>query len=308
MKLKGYLFAALAAASYGTNPFFAINLYGDGMNANSVCLLRYLLCLPILAAILLCRGRSLALPRAARVPAMVLGALMGISSLTLFASYDYINSGIASTLLFVYPILVALLMVFFFHERFKVSTGACLVLMLSGLYLLMRTSDGDVLSPFGVLLVMLSSLTYALYLVLINVSKPLHDVPTTALLFHVLLSGSVVFLFMIMMGTPFTMPGSAPDWGYLLCLAVIPTIISLFCTTIAIQSIGSTPTAIFGALEPVTALVLSVFALGQIITPREIVGALIVCLATTLVIVGDSLEVQLLRVRKLFPARRRRRS
>ena len=305
MKLKGYIFAALAAAAYGTNPYFAVNLYADGMNPNSVCLFRYALGLPLLALVIILRGRTFGIPRSAVAPVMILGVLMGVSSITLFESYNYLNSGIASTLLFIYPVLVALMMVFFFHERFRISTGVCLVIMLGGLFLLMRNEGGEVLNPFGVLLVAFSSLTYAVYLVMINVSEAVRKIPTTLLLFYVLLSGTLVFLAILTMGSELTVPDSGSDWGRLLALAVIPTIISLYLTTLAIQSIGSTATAIFGALEPLTAVVLSVFALGQAITGREILGAVLVCIATTLIIVSDSLEHYILRVRKMFPSLRR---
>ncbi len=59
MKLKGYILAAVAAATYGTNPAFAVPLYADGMNPNTVLFFRYLLGLPILASMLLLRGHSL---------------------------------------------------------------------------------------------------------------------------------------------------------------------------------------------------------------------------------------------------------
>lgn len=306
MKLKGYIFAALAAAAYGTNPYFAINLYAGGMNPNSVCLFRYALCIPLLALILILRGRAFRIPRHTIAPVMILGVLMGASSLMLFESYNYINSGIASTLLFVYPVLVALMMVFFFHERFQVTTGICLAIMLGGLFLLMRNAGGEILDPFGVLLVAFSSLTYAIYLVMINVSKHVREIPTTVLLFYVLLSGTLVFLAMIPLGATLVVPVDIADWGRLLALALIPTIISLYFTTLAIQAIGPTPTAIFGALEPVTAVALSVFALGQTITGREVTGAVLVCVATTLIVVSDSLEHYILRVRKMFPSLKKR--
>ena len=114
MKMKGYLLAALAAATYGTNPAFAVPLYEHGMNPNTVLLFRYAMGLPLLAAMVLLRGHSLRVERRDLTPLAILGVLMGISSLTLFASYNYMNSGIASTLLFVYPVMVALLMTFIF--------------------------------------------------------------------------------------------------------------------------------------------------------------------------------------------------
>lgn len=176
--LKGYLLAALAAATYGTNPAFAVPLYAEGMNPNSVLIFRYGLGMVMLAAMAAVRGRSLRLRRGEAAPLAVLGVQMALSSLCLFEAYNYMNSGVASTLLFVYPVMVAVLMVFFYHERFTSTTGVCLLLMLAGLGLLMR--GGGEVSAFGICLVMLSSLTYALYLVMVNVSRTIRSIPPSS--------------------------------------------------------------------------------------------------------------------------------
>lgn len=302
--ITGYGLAALAAAAYGTNPAFAIPLYEQGMNPNTVLLFRYVMGLPILAAIMVARGMSMRLKAEEVGPTAILGILMALSSLTLFESYNYMNSGIASTLLFVYPIMVAVMMIFFFHERFKMTVALCLVLMCGGLMLLMKPGDGRSVSGYGCLLVMVSALTYALYIIMVNVSKVVRAIPTTRLLFYVLSWGCLVFLVMIPMGNPLTLPVRATGWLNLLALAVIPTVLSLTCTTRAIQLIGSTPTAIFGALEPVSAVILSVFVLGQSITGRDILGGLLIVLATTIIIADKNVDKALLHVRKLFPRRR----
>ena len=307
-KIKGYFLAALAAATYGTNPVFAIPLYDGGMNANSVLLFRYLLSLPMLAVMARVRGRSLRLPRHSIVPVCILGVLMGMSSLSLFVSYNYMNAGVASTLLFVYPVMVAMLMILCFGERFKASTAICLALMAAGLLLMMRTDGGPGISMFGCVAVGVSSLTYAIYIVMTNVSKAVKGIPTLALLFWELLSGSMVFVFMVALGTPLTLPSDIWQWGGVTALALLPTAVSLTCTTMAIQSIGSTPTAILGALEPVTAVVLSVVVLGQGLTPREMAGGLLIVAATTLVVAGDGVDHVLLGVRRMFPAIRHNQS
>ncbi len=300
-EIKGYLLAALAAAAYGTNPAFAVPLYADGMNPNSVLLFRYVMGLPILALILVVRRTGFRLAKDEVGPTAILGILMSLSSLGLFESYKYMNSGVASTLLFVYPVMVAVMMIFFFHEKFRMTVALCLLIMAAGLMLLMKPSGGETLSAFGCLLVMLSALTYALYIVFVNVSKTIKEIPTTKLLFYVLAWGCLVFLVMIPMGHSLTMPPAASGWLNLTALAVIPTVFSLACTTRAIQLIGSTPTAILGALEPVSAVVLSVAVLGQAITMREIVGGLLIVLATTIVIGDKTVDKLILHVRKMFP-------
>ncbi len=301
MKLKGYLLAAIAAATYGTNPAFAVPLYNHGMNPSSVLFFRYILGLPLLIIMLRARGHSVLLRKKEFMLTAILGVLMGISSLSLFASYNYLNSGIASTLLFVYPIIVAIVMTLVFREKFRITTGISLVIMASGILLLLKMPKGVSISGYGVLLVMLSSLTYAIYLVMTNISKTLQNIPTLRLLFWQLLFGSFVFIFMFCIGSPITVPAYASDWINILALAILPTVISLGCTTIAIHSIGSTSTAIFGALEPVTAVILSVVVLNQGISEREIYGGILIIIATTLIIISDHVDKILLRMRKMFP-------
>ena len=300
-KFKGYILAAFAAAAYGTNPAFAIPLYEEGMNPNSVLLFRYCIGVPLLALLMVARGLDFKLKRSELIPVFALGILMALSSLTLFESYNYMNSGIASTLLFVYPVMVAVIMTFFFKERFKSSLVICFLFMGFGLLLLMRPDGNQGINAFGFLLVMMSALTYAIYIVLVNGSKAVSRIPTTKLLFYVLIFGSSVFFFKIAIGTELTLPTLSTGWYNLVALAIIPTILSLACTSAAIHIIGSTPTAIFGALEPVTAVILSVVFLGQPITAQEIIGGGLIVVATTIVVTGNSVDRVILRVRKMFP-------
>lgn len=308
VKAKGYIFAALAAATYGTNPAFAVPLYDQGMNPTSVLMMRYLFSLPILIIILSIRGRNLTLKKSEIAPVAILGVLMGLSSLGLFESYKYMNAGIASTLLFMYPVMVALLMTFFYHERFRLTTGLCLVIMAIGLIMLVRNGDDSPFSLIGFLFVFLSSITYAVYLVMTNVSTRIRNIPTVKLLFYQLLIGSSVFFFMLAAGEPLTFPARATGWINISALALLPTVMSLYCTTAAIHRIGSTPTAIFGALEPVTAVVLSVVVLGQQMSANDIAGGVLIVIATTMVVASDPIDSALLRMRKMFPGLRGRSS
>lgn len=304
-KIKGYGLAAFAAAAYGTNPAFAVPLYEQGMNPVSVLFFRYVIGLPLLFVLMKIRGVDARLHKNEIIPVAILGVLMALSSLTLFESYGYMNSGVASTLLFVYPVMVAVLMMFFFHERFRTSTALCLVVMGFGLWFLIRTQGDVSISSYGLTLVMLSAMTYAIYIVMVNVSSTVRHIPTTRLLFYLLTFGSLVYVAILSAGTPVTLPGKYTGWLNLAALALVPTLISLACTTRAIQLIGSTPTAILGALEPVSAVILSVLVLGQPLTEREVIGGALIIVATTIVVANEPVDKVILRVRKMFPRRRR---
>lgn len=151
---------------------------------------------------------------------------------------------------------------------------------------------------------MVSALTYALYLVMVNVSGHIRSIPTTKLLFYVLACGTAVFALLILGGSPLTLPSRPAGWINLTALAIIPTLLSLACTTVAIHLIGSTSTAILGALEPISAVILSIVVLGQSITPREITGGILILIATSLTIATSRVEKTILHVRKMFPRRK----
>lgn len=300
VKAKGYILGAIAAATYGMNPLFALPLYKTGMDPDSVLFFRYLFAIPLLGIMIKARGRNFKLKRKQILPLIIMGLLISISSLALFQSYNYIEAGIASTLLFVYPIMVALIMSFFFKEKLTIQTVLCILLALAGIGLLYKGGDGATLSLVGIGLVMASSLSYAIYIVGVNQSV-LKDVATLKLTFYVLLFGLTLFLVRVDFGVHLFIVDKWYLWGNLLALAVFPTAISFLCTTRAVQYIGSTPTAILGALEPVTAVFFGVTIFGESLTPRLIGGILMIILAVTLIIVGSNITIYLVRFRKLFP-------
>ncbi len=299
-KTKGYLYGAVAAATYGMNPLFALPLYADGMNADSVLFFRYLLALAILGGMIKWRGRDFRVRKREVFPLAAIGVLMACSSLTLFLSYNYMAAGIASTMLFVYPILVALIMAVCFREKVTILTAACIALALLGIAMLYQGDGGETLDPVGVALVMASALSYAIYMVWVN-RPSLRDIPTVKLTFYALLFGLFVFLVRIGIDGSLLLPGHWYHWGNLVALAVLPTAVSFVSTTKAVQFIGSTPTAILGALEPLTAVFFGVTMFGEPLTARIVGGILLIVLAVTLIIAGGRIGSYLVRFRKLFP-------
>lgn len=301
-KAKGFLLGAIAAAAYGMNPLFALPLYKAGMNPDSVLFFRYLFAIPLLGIMLKARGRKFKIQRKEIFLLIVMGILVAVSSLTLFESYNYMDAGIASTILFVYPIIVALIMTFVFKEKLKKLTVLCIFLALGGISLLYKSEDGTSLDLIGTLLVFVSALTYAIYIVGVN-QPALKNVATLKVTFYVLLFGVFLFVLRLFCGKNLSVPDADQWylWGNLLALAVFPTAISFLCTTSAIQYIGSTSTSILGALEPVTAIFFGVTVFGETLTAREGLGLVMVIVAVTLVIAGGGISAHMVRFRKLFP-------
>ncbi|MDN0077985.1 EamA family transporter [Bacteroides gallinaceum] len=289
---KGFAYGAIAAASYGLNPLFALPLYADGMGADSVLFYRYAFGLFMLGVMMLVQKQSFALRRCEVLPLVIMGLLFSFSSLTLFLSYNYMDAGIASTILFVYPVLVAILMAVFFKEKVSPITMISIALAFTGISLLYQGEGGQTLSLTGVTLVFISSLTYALYIIGVNRSV-LKDMPIAKLTFYVLLFGLSVYVIRLKFCTQLDVVSQPVLWINPVCLALFPTVISLVAMTKSIHYIGSTPAAILGALEPLTAICCGVLVFGERLTPRIILGIVLILIAVTLIILGKSLIRQL---------------
>ena len=287
-KTKGFILGAIAAASYGMNPLFTLPLYSAGMSVDTVLFYRYSLAVIVLGIMLKFQTPSFAIKRVHVLPLCIMGLLFAFSSLFLFMSYNYMDAGIASTILFVYPVLVAIIMAVVFKEKVSPITMFSIALAFVGISMLCKSPGGQTLSLVGITFVFLSSLSYAIYIVGVNRSS-LKDMPIAKLTFYVLLFGLSVYVVRLQFCTELQVIPTPMLWINAVSLAVFPTVISLVTMTKAIHYIGSTPTAILGALEPVTALFFGVLVFGEQLTPRIILGILMVITAVTLIIGGKSL-------------------
>ena len=288
-KLRGTVCGIAAAVFYGTNPLGAMNLYADGISTNSTLFYRFGIAVIILGVMMAVQQKSFAFTRRELATLAILGVFMSTSSTTLYFSFNFMDVGIASTLLFVYPVMVAVIMATFFHEKVTAATVIAILLSLAGIALLNQTGDGTSLSLWGVTLVMLSSLTYAIYIVVVNKSSL--RMSSVKLTFYVLLFGLfTIYGYTLAMGETVQLLVTPKQWLYATQLALMPTVLSLVLMVIAVHDIGSTPTAIMGAIEPITAVAIGVLVFGENFTPRLAIGIVLILTAVLLIIGGKEMS------------------
>ena len=282
-KVKGFLAAVVAAVCYGTNPLGTLPLYADGVNSASVLFYRYGLAVLMFGVLMLFRGEHFAIRPGHAIRFSLLGVFFAMSSTTLYVSFHHIAAGIASTLLFVYPVMTAVLMTVFFHERVTWGTSISILLALLGVGLLYQGDGHARLSTVGFTLVMLSSFLYAVYI--ISVNRWHTGMSPLKFTFWVLVfCWATIGVFSVMSGEPLMLLHGPKQWGCATQLALLPTVLSLFFMNISINKIGSTPSAIMGALEPVTAVIIGIFVFSETFTLRLAVGILLILLGVTLII------------------------
>lgn len=284
-KVKGFAAAVLAAVFYGTNPLGTLALYADGVNSGTVLFYRYALAVAMFAVLMVAKGESIKIRPGHAIRFAMLGTFFAVSSITLYMSFLYMDAGIASTLLFVYPVMTAVLMAAFFHEHVKWGDALAIGLALGGVALLYHGDGGVKLSMAGFSLVMISSLTYAIYIVSVNQWKT--DMSPLKFTFWILVFGLLaIMVYSAVTGERITL---LPSWRAWLCagqLALFPTVLSLYLMTIGIKLIGSTPSAIMGALEPVTAVIIGVWVFGEAVSLRMAAGILLILGAVTLIVLS----------------------
>lgn len=272
-RLIGLVCGIVAGISYGTNPLFAKPLMDSGVPVLVMLFFRYGISAFLLAAWMLVkkekfrvRGRELGL-------LALLGVLFACSSIFLFASYTYIPSGLATTLVYLYPVFVALLMVFLrFYPSWQ--TWLSIAATFGGILLLSSPSPGAVIRVPGVILAILSALSYAFYLVIINRSGRIKHVSEHTLTLYALLAGMLLFAILrAIQGGHFAEGIDTPaDWANLLGLALVPTMISMLTLAISTRFIGPTKTSVLGVFEPLTAILVGTFLFGEPLTWKMAVG------------------------------------
>ena len=138
------------------------------------------------------------------------------------------------------------------------------------------------------MLVMLSSLIYAVYIVVVNKS-PLR-MSSMKLTFYVLFFGMLTVLTnSFITGLHIQMLTTPRMWSCAFMLALLPSVFSLVLMTISVHETGSTPTAVMGALEPLTAVVIGVAVFGEQLTPSLAAGIELILTAVIMIIAGKSL-------------------
>ena len=291
-KTVGILCAILSAVCYGTNPFGALPLYEEGVNTATVLAHRFGLAVVLLSVVMLIKGISFKVTRHEFKVLFSLGILFAASSITYYQSFHFMDAGIASTILFVYPVMVAVIMALFFKERVTGMTVVAIVLSLIGIVLLYKGGAGASLSVIGIVLCILSSLAYAIYIVVVNQSSI--KMSSFKVTFYAMLVCEITLILY-----SFTSPElylhalpSARAWSFAGWLSIVPTILSLVFMTVAVNHVGATPTAILGALEPLTAVAIGVVVFGEMLTPRLIVGILFILFAVMLVVLGKDLHLR----------------
>lgn len=281
----GYPAGIITGITYGLNPLFAKPLMNDGASTEAILFFRYIIAVALLGVYLLLKKESFKINLRQAGVLLALGLLFTASSTFLFESYKYIASGLATTLVFLFPVMVAIIMVFL-----KVVPSwpvwLSIAATFAGVVIMTGGGGSEAVNPIGVWFSIASAFVYALFIVVINRSKEIFSISNSLLTFYALLVGTVVFLTRSIFSGAELMTGldRGTAWLNLIGLAILPTIVSTATLAVATRNIGATKASVLGVFEPITAILVGTLVFGEALTPNIITGILISIVAVTFMI------------------------
>lgn len=283
--LIGYPAGIITGITYGLNPLFGMPLMNNGAAIESILFFRYAFAVVILGVFLWLTKQSFRITAKQTAVLLVLGLLYTASSLFLFEAYNYIASGLATTLIFLYPVLVAVIMVFLGVVP-SWPVWLAIAATFGGVLIMTQGCGGESIDPVGVLLSLGSALVYALFIVIINRSKAIADISNSLLTFYALTVGAIVFLGKIALSNTAITAGieGGVAWLNLIGLALLPTIVSTASLAIATRNIGATKASVLGVFEPITAILVGTVMFGEPLTTNIMLGICIAIMAVTFMI------------------------
>ena len=281
----GYPAGIITGITYGLNPLFAKPLMNAGASTEAILLFRYGIAVILLGAYLLLKKENFRITLKQAGVLLSLGLLYTASSTFLFEAYKYIASGLATTLVFLFPAMVAIIMVFL-----KVVPSWPVWLSIAatfvGVMIMTGGTGTETVNPLGVWFSIASAFVYALFIVIINKSKVISSIPNSLLTFYALLTGTFFFIGRCLFSGADLTAGldGGMAWCNLIGLAVLPTIVSTASLAVATRNIGATKASVLGVFEPITAILVGTLVFGEALTPNIIAGILISIVAVTFMI------------------------
>ena len=290
-KFKGFLYGIVASSTFGLLPLFTLPVMGEGLTTFSILSYRMLFA-SILVAVLMLIGRvSFATNLKELRWFAVLGFLYYGSAALLFQAYGGMASGLATTLHFMYPVSVTVIMALVYKQRPSVVTICAIILSLVGVALLcLRESSTGVSSLLSVFLVLLSGVCYAVYLVLVSTVKRINQQNSQKLTFYVLMFSGAFFMLSALQGGGLQIIPSASAGINLLLMATLPTLLSNLALVRSVKNIGSTLTSVLGAMEPLTAIIVGILVFDESLSGLMVVGIILILVSVSLIVLSPLLD------------------
>lgn len=285
MKVRGYFLTILSAVIFGFTPILAKLTYSMGSNGITMAFFRHLFVIPVLFLIIKIQRLNfkITLKQLKKICQIgIIGTALTIGML--YTSYSYIQVGTATVLHFLYPLFVSLICSFYYHQKMSKAIKYCLVIASIGIVFFIELGGS---SSIGIILALLSGITFAYYLVGIEQSGLQVLNPYVLNFYFAIVIALVLFIFGLISGQlVLVLPVMA--YGYSFIIAILTSIVGIICLQLGVRYLGAATASILSMFEPVTSLIFGVLILGEQLTILKLIGCFLILGAITYLIMSNS--------------------
>lgn len=285
-RIKGILFAALSSSTFGLAPFFTISLIMAGYSTFEALSYRWGVASLFLFLVGVFSGVKFRMSWRDFRTVFCLSLFRATTSFSLVVAYQNIASGVASVIHFMYPLAVALTMMFVFKEpKSKTVISAIVISIIGAVFLstgnIESSGGGD--TVLGIVMSTISVFSYAGYIVGVRRTRAV-NIPSVPLTCSVMGIGAVLFIIGGFFTGGIRIETDPHIWLYIAGLGLVATAISNISLVQGIKLAGPTLASIMGAMEPLTAVVIGIFVFGEVFSWNTAVGIALILFAVLLVI------------------------
>ena len=273
---KGYIYTALSAIIFGLMPLLTKIIIARGATSLTIAFFRVFYVTIVLFFVLKIKKIDLYLEKRDLLSAILTSIFgSGLTIIILNESYNYVDTGIATSLHFLYPLFVAVLCCFFYGEKIKKKQILSLSFALVGIICFMSKGDG---SLFGYFLAIPSGLTYAFYLVKMD-KTGLVKMNALKLSFYLALFTTIEIFTMNLFMQDVVFKMDAIAYGLLLVLALSSSFLATVLLQKGVLLLGSTRASFICLLEPVTSMIVGILWLNEALTFNKGLGGLAIIIS-----------------------------
>lgn len=273
---KGYIYTALSAIIFGLMPLLTKIIIARGATSLTIPFFRVFYVTIVLFFVLKIKKIDFHLEKRDLLSVMLTSIFgSGLTIIILNESYNYVDTGIATSLHFLYPLFVAILCCFFYGEKIKKKQIISLSFALVGIICFMSKGNG---SLFGYLLAIASGLTYAFYLVKMDKSG-LVRMNALKLSFYLALFTTIEIFTMNLYMQEVVFKMDALSYGLLLVLALSSSFLATVLLQKGVLLLGSTRASFICLLEPVTSMIVGILWLNEALTLNKGLGGLAIIIS-----------------------------
>ena len=273
---KGYIYTALSAIIFGLMPLLTKIIIARGATSLTIAFFRVFYVTIVLFFVLKLKKIDLRLEKRELLSALLTSIFgSGLTIIILNESYNYVDTGIATSLHFLYPLFVAILCCFFYGEKIKKKQIISLSFALVGIICFMSKGNG---SLFGYFLAISSGLTYAFYLVKMD-KTGLVKMNALKLSFYLALFTMLEIFTINLFVQDVVFKMDAIAYGLLLVLALSASFLATVLLQQGVLLLGSTRASFICLLEPVTSMIVGILFLGEALTLNKGLGGLAIIIS-----------------------------